>query len=195
MILDVIVCIMKDLCQPLLYLCVILAAGAFLFVLLLSCERFVFRGSKTGQASGETDSRYGISAWRRDPVRISRMLLVVYVLVLLETAFFSREPGSRHSVDLTLFETWGHSAVSHAYFIENIVMYLPFGVLMPCSFLRMKKAGICVMAGFFSSVFLELSQLVTRRGYCQLDDVLTNTAGALIGWLIWRMVIYFSREK
>lgn len=190
MIFDVIVCIVQDLCQPFLYLCVILAAGAFLlFVRQLSCRVF-FRGN-----SGENDVLYGIAGWRENLVRTARLLLIVYVLVLLETAFFSREPGSRHSVDLTLFETWGHSAVSHAYFIENIIMYLPFGVLMPCSFLCMKKVGICVTAGFFSSVFLELSQLVTRRGYCQLDDVLTNTAGALIGWLIWRIAIYFSRER
>lgn len=195
MIFDVIVCIGKDLCQPLLYLCVILAGGAFLLLFGLFCERCILRWNRNGAETGGKYGLQGILAWRRDPVRISRMLLLVYVLVLLETAFFSREPGSRHSVDLTLFETWGHSAVSHAYFIENIVMYLPFGVLMPCSFPRMKRAGVCVAAGFFSSVFLELSQLVTRRGYCQLDDVLTNTAGALIGWLIWRLAIYFSSER
>ena len=31
-----------------------------------------------------------------------------------------------------------------------------------------------------------MAQFVTRRGYLQLDDVITNTVGALIGWIIWR---------
>ena len=31
-----------------------------------------------------------------------------------------------------------------------------------------------------------MKQLITQRGYCQLDDVVTNTAGTLIGWVIWK---------
>ena len=45
---------------------------------------------------------------------------------------------------------------------------------------------------------IEYTQLVTGRGYCQLDDFVTNTAGAAIGffiylmlyagWLIWKKI-------
>ena len=38
----------------------------------------------------------------------------------MQTAFFSREPGSRKQIDLNLFGTWGETPVAHAYFIENI---------------------------------------------------------------------------
>lgn len=37
----------------------------------------------------------------------------------MQTAFFSREPGSRQQIDLNLFGTWGQTAIAHAYFIEN----------------------------------------------------------------------------
>lgn len=114
------------------------------------------------------------------------LLLAVYVVVLLETAFFSREPGSRNSVDLTLFQTWGTTPVEHAYFIENIIMYIPFGVLMPMGYEKMQKGWCCVLLGGASSVCLELMQLFTQRGYCQLDDVVTNTAGTFAGWIIWK---------
>lgn len=33
-----------------------------------------------------------------------------------------------------------------------------------------------------------LSQLITQRGYCQLDDVVTNTVGMIVGWGIWKML-------
>lgn len=36
----------------------------------------------------------------------------------------------------------------------------------------------CVLAGFLMSCTIEMSQLLTQRGYMQIDDVLTNTAGA-----------------
>ena len=46
----------------------------------------------------------------------------------------------------------------------------------------------CVRAGFLMSCTIEISQLLTQRGYMQIDDVLTNTAGAMAGWLIWKIV-------
>lgn len=32
---------------------------------------------------------------------------------------------------------------------------------------------------------IELTQLAAKRGYCQLDDVLTNVFGTVLGWGIW----------
>ncbi len=172
MLIDVLFCILIDLCQPIFYLFVV-AAGC----LLAGC---VFLGfmKVTGR-----EVRLQIL-----PEKLHRILLLVYLLVLLQTALFSREPGSRHSIDLTLFETWGRSAVSHAYFIENILMYVPFGVLMPLCFRKMERFWICVPTALASSVLLELTQLLTQRGYCQLDDVVTNTVGALVGWLFWYLL-------
>ena len=64
-------------------------------------------------------------------------------------------------------------------------MFFPFGILVPARFRRLRNPLFCVDAGFLASCFLELAQLVTQRGYCQLDDIATNTLGAGIGWLIW----------
>ena len=30
-------------------------------------------------------------------------------------------------------------------------------------------------------------QFITQRGYCQIDDVVTNTVGMLVGWVIWQV--------
>ena len=30
-------------------------------------------------------------------------------------------------MDLRLFGTWGETPIAHAYFIENIIMFIPFG--------------------------------------------------------------------
>ena len=37
-------------------------------------------------------------------------------------------------------------------------------------------------------VFKNLLQNITQRGYSQLDDVVTNTAGALAGWIVWALI-------
>lgn len=121
-------------------------------------------------------------------IRFSCILFIIYIEILMQTAFFSREPGSRQQIDLNLFGTWGQTAIAHAYFIENIIMFIPFGFLAPMVFERMRKVRFCVFIGFLCSCGIELSQLITQRGYCQLDDVVTNTVGMLVGWGIWKML-------
>lgn len=56
-------------------------------------------------------------------IRFSCILFIIYIEILMQTAFFSREPGSRQQIDLNLFGTWGQTAIAHAYFIENIIMF------------------------------------------------------------------------
>ena len=72
--------------------------------------------------------------------------------------------------------------------LDYIIMFIPFGFLAPMVFERMRKVRFCVFIGFLCSCGIELSQLITQRGYCQLDDVVTNTVGMLVGWGIWKML-------
>lgn len=139
----------------------------------------------------------GIGRIRRKQgvINMWHILLIIYGVVLLQTAFFSREPGSRGGIDLEIFGTWGSTPVAHAYFIENILMFLPFGILLPVCVRRFRKGWFCTLCGCLCSVFLELSQLATGRGYCQIDDVLTNTAGAFAGWCIWYVLAGMLRMR
>lgn len=79
--------------------------------------------------------------WRKEKVKIvpASVLLIIYIEILMQTAFFSRELGSRKQIELNLFGTWGETSVAHAYFAENIIMFIPFGVLVPMVFKQMQK--------------------------------------------------------
>lgn len=134
---------------------------------------------------------------RREEAEVSvpAVLFFIYLEVIVELAFFSREPGSRNGVDMDLFGTWGDSAMAHAYFIENVIMFIPFGFLVPLVVKRMRRAILCVCVGFLVSCTIEISQLLTQRGYCQLDDVVTNTAGTLLGWMIWKCLKMYALNR
>ena len=43
---------------------------------------------------------------------------------------------------------------------------------------------LCVLTGFICSCSIEIAQHITQTGYLQLDDVVTNTTGTLLGWSI-----------
>ena len=111
---------------------------------------------------------------------------LAYILVIFRIAFLCREPGSRKDISLVLFETWGHTFHMHAMFIENIIMFIPFGVLLPILFRKFRNGWVCVLAGFICSCSIEILQYITQTGYLQLDDVVTNTTGTLLGWLAWK---------
>ena len=104
---------------------------------------------------------------------------VAYMYTLIMIVYYSREPGSRTGVaDMVLWSTWGMTLQMHAYFIENIVLFIPFGLLFPLVFKNWMR-WFTIPVGAFISAAIEYTQLVTGRGYCQLDDFVTNTAGAL----------------
>ncbi len=78
-----------------------------------------------------------------------------------------------------------------AFQVENVLMFIPYGVLIPVLISYCRKWYLCLAAGIISSLFIEVAQYVTYRGQAQTDDLLMNSAGMMIGWLIF---IYASRS-
>ncbi|MCI8269580.1 MAG: VanZ family protein [Lachnospiraceae bacterium] len=120
-----------------------------------------------------------------------QFLCVVYLVVLAELVYFSREPGSRAGVNLNLFGTWGDTVSSRGYVIENLLLFIPYGILVPGSIPFLRKSGRCILSAVFCSMAIELVQLATQRGYCQLDDVVMNVLGAVLGWFCYQMAAAF----
>lgn len=113
--------------------------------------------------------------------------------MLVMIVFFCREPGSRIGTDLRFMGTWGTTMQDHAWVIENIFLFLPFGFLFPV-WLPEKKTAWTIPVGFLCSVAIEYCQLRTGRGFCQLDDVIMNTLGAVIGFLCWKIAHSLCRH-
>lgn len=77
--------------------------------------------------------------------------------------------------------------------LGNIIAFIPFGIYLP----YMSKSGIGLIATFlytFSlSLTIELVQLITRVGSCDVDDVILNTLGGVAGYIIWRVYVTLRR--
>lgn len=109
------------------------------------------------------------------------VVLCGYGVMLLCITFLSREPGSRGGFDWMPLSTLGHGSRGDAFVLENILLFIPLGFLLPSVFVRARKIVFCTGCGFLLSIFIETGQYITGRGYAQTDDILTNTAGMLIG--------------
>lgn len=68
--------------------------------------------------------------------------------------------------------------------LGNIAVFVPMGILLPVIYkkLSIKKT---VVIGFFVSLTIELAQFIIGLGICDIDDLITNTIGVLLGALIY----------
>lgn len=126
--------------------------------------------------------------------RVLHFFYWVYVGVILAITFLSRESGSVSGVDLGLFSTWGINDRNNAFVIENILLFIPYGMLAKWSFRRFNKWYQCALSGVLFSFSIEYLQLLTHRGFFQLDDIITNGIGTLVGVGI-AGVILLCRKK
>ena len=133
---------------------------------------------------------------KKDTDRRKRILpMVVFgfcLAVIFTITFLSRESGSRKGLDLELFSTWGINTRNNAYVIENVLLFIPYGFVCCWAFKQVRGFWCCTFIGALTSLTVECLQLITQRGYFQIDDILTNTLGSVIGWLVFRM--FFTRR-
>lgn len=93
-----------------------------------------------------------------------------------------------NQINLTLFDTAGSTT-----YLLNIVLFMPFGFLLPTIWPQFRKMKNTVCAGFFFSLAIELNQLLNNR-ITDIDDLFTNTLGAIIGYVLYK-VLYTALFK
>lgn len=80
----------------------------------------------------------------------------------------------------------------------NIAMFLPLGVLLPLSFKIFRKWYCTYFVGFFLSFAIECVQKVFHLGIFEVDDILNNTLGVMIGFGIYALgafTVFFKKNK
>ena len=73
----------------------------------------------------------------------------------------------------------------------NIILFIPFGYTLT-SFLQEKGVNNLrpvLIAGAVLSITVEALQYLTSCGYTEIDDVINNTVGAVIGWWGYNQVL------
>ena len=66
-------------------------------------------------------------------------------------------------------------------YLLNVLFFIPYGLLFPWKD-NWKRVFVTALV---LSVFIEFSQFIFNLGWGEVDDVISNTLGALIGYGIW----------
>jgi len=78
--------------------------------------------------------------------------------------------------------------------LGNIVVFVPMGIYI--SLLRKSKGVfISLLYVFFVSLSFEVLQYIFARGTCDIDDVLLNCLGGLIGIIVYKCLRFFLKKE
>ncbi|MDR2045116.1 MAG: VanZ family protein [Clostridium sp.] len=169
--------IIKDMMETVRYLPYGILAGIFMAVLLCAVNGVKRARRKTSLSV------------------LALVCLFMYLVILLSLTFLSREPGSRKGIDWELFSTWGINRRNNAYVIENIFLFIPYGCVCAWAVPCVRKLPVSFLFGLLTSAGIECLQLVTRRGFFQIDDILTNVIGNAVGYALFRWFCHVGRKR
>lgn len=80
---------------------------------------------------------------------------------------------SNDNIDIWFFNLFG-----------NLLAFMPMGFLLPLIFNKLKSAKAIGITTFIISSVLEGIQLISKLGTADIDDVILNTLGGLLGYLV-----------
>lgn len=76
----------------------------------------------------------------------------------------------------------------------NVAGFLPFGFMLPVITGKMRSGFLITLAGFGLSLTVEVIQLITKVGCFDVDDLILNTAGAALGYLLFFICDHLRRK-
>ena len=143
---------------------------------------------------------------------VSRLLFVLYLILLVYFLFFSEHYGrnivsDQYRYNLTPFKEvkryieYRNQIGSEGFIVNifgNILAFAPFGLVLPIISPENRKLLNIVLLSFEFSLTVELLQLIFKVGIFDVDDLIMNTLGGLIGgicFLIGRVLLRVLRRR
>ena len=129
-----------------------------------------------------------VLGWKKGMKWSAGWLLVEYLFLLLYLTVFVRSTQVEWTYNLSPF--WSYQAIREGrddilvQVIMNVLAFIPIGLLLG-SFKGMKWWHV-LLIGLCFSMLIELLQLVLKRGLTEIDDVVHNVVGCVMGFVVVR---------
>ena len=70
----------------------------------------------------------------------------------------------------------------------NVALFVPAGLFLPLLFRSMRRWWLFLLTAVLAIAAVECLQLVLRLGSCDIDDLILNVPGTLIGFGVYKIV-------
>lgn len=128
-------------------------------------------------------------------------LCVLMIVCILGTTIFTRSVGTRELVLIPFHSFVVAKSQTELYrsMLMNVFLFFFYGLVLPFAFPKRfpHKLIMTIITGFAFSAAIEILQFLLCLGRCEVDDVLMNTFGMLIGvgGYIWAHYLQHFRIK
>lgn len=116
--------------------------------------------------------------------------LSFYICLMLASTVWTRPKMIEHRIELRLFWSVMQGMTSEPYLlgtvVYNVMMFIPIGIMLSL-FDEFRFLRILLQSLVLSSL-IEALQLVLQRGIFELDDIVFNITGAVIGYWICKTI-------
>ena len=142
-----------------------------LYLLILFGQTLIFYGS----------SYLLLNPSHRIPTFVLRLLWVIYFLVMILLLFF--RVYHDNNINLNLLELFNFETTNLSQTILNLILFIPIGY-----WLKHLKISSVLLLSLLLITSIELLQFVSHRGIFDIVDILIDTFGIMIGYIIFRKV-------
>ncbi|MCX7748313.1 MAG: VanZ family protein [Clostridia bacterium] len=124
----------------------------------------------------------------------------VYLVILLYQLFLGRYRtyGAERRYNIRPFNTISRfiehydQVTFHSWVINligNVVVFMPFGFFLPILFRKINGLGKAFLISMLFSLCAEMIQFIFNVGWFDVDDILLNTAGAVLGFVLYKGLV------
>ena len=107
--------------------------------------------------------------------------LGLYVMVIIYmTLMYRVESGSRYNFELFQSYRKLFFGIGGKDILNNILLFAPLGTI----FYKLYPRKFILLVPFFLSALIEVIQYFTGTGLCELDDILNNCIGGILGYCV-----------
>lgn len=134
--------------------------------------------------------------WRK---AITILLLVGYIAVLIYATLLRMGGVGFRDANFHLFRAWreawnNYSLQNWLNVLLNVALFVPLGFLLPYIKSCFQKWYVMLITGFSTSLCIEIVQYFTGRGLFDVDDLFTNTVGAMLGYCMIQFIMYLTKK-
>lgn len=134
------------------------------------------------------------------------IILALYLILILKLIVFKYPPGVTFNFSGANFvpfktilmylagePTWN---VAMRNLLGNIVVFIPLGLVIAALYNKMKWRR-ALFVSLLIGVMLESLQVIFRSGIMDIDDVILNSLGVFVGYLLLKLVyeVFGKRKK
>ncbi|MCI5640621.1 MAG: VanZ family protein [Lachnospiraceae bacterium] len=131
---------------------------------------------------------------------VSWILFCIYLVMMVYFLFFSEQMGRvprdtyqynlKPFAEIRRYINYADRLGSFRVMLNlagNVVCFMPFGFVIPVLANRYRKLYKMVALSFFASLLVETIQLFSKLGSFDVDDILLNTLGGLLGYIAFQI--------